>query len=77
MTTEVPTITDEERELLRWQDHEASGWVTKFFDLCAVSDKHNLVLLSKGFGRWVGAYLAWTQGNLAQRAEALKTAGQL
>ncbi len=53
------------------QFHHAGHFMTAIWEAIAKADEGNLYRLSKGFPEEVDAYLAWTRGDLHERASRI------
>ena len=53
------------------QYHHAGHFMTAIWEAIARADVHNLTRLREGFPEEVDAYLAWTQGDLHERASRI------
>lgn len=61
----------EKKYIFDFQYHHGGSFSTALFEAIARADETNLYRLSKGFPAEVQGFIAWTRGDLHERAEAI------
>jgi hypothetical protein len=68
---ESENMTEAEKDyIFDFQFHHAGSFMETLYKLIHLADEKNLEKLRKGFPNEVAAVLAWTQGDLVDRATA-------